>query len=274
MFSTKDVSFRAKFSSFAGSFVFLHSFEENCNQKCSQVLTVRLLLAKERNVSGFNASRAVVLISRTGMTVEKRTFLKIPNGRHYLLKTHAKRKKNRQKHWEWHKKPFRNYLEARKLGSVRVEVKRCWTAFLSLWTAASKTESEKVFTSHCDGRRKMVHYDNPKRRRSWGMPGRASTSTARPNIHGAKVMLCIWLDQLDIVHYELLKPSETVTGDRYRTQLMRLSPKLEEKGHSTERDMKKLSSSIAMLGFISHSIHERNKLRPLKETIMNCHPIT
>ena len=67
------------------------------------------------------------------------------------------------------------------------------------------------------GDEKWVQYDNPKRRRSWGMPGNASMSTARPNIHGTKVMLCIWCDQLGVVYYELMKPSETVTGDRYRT---------------------------------------------------------
>nr|QXJ78550.1 putative DD34D transposase [Kaburagia rhusicola] len=79
------------------------------------------------------------------------------------------------------------------------------------------------------GDEKWVHYDNPKRRKSWGKPGHASTSTAKPNIHGAKVMLCIWWDQLGVIYYELLKPSETITGDRYRTQLMRLSRALKEK---------------------------------------------
>ena len=76
---------------------------------------------------------------------------------------------------------------------------------------------------------KWVHYDNPKRRKSWGMPGHASTLTARQNIHGAKVMLCIWWDQLGVVYYELMKPSETITGYRYRTQLMHLSRALRGK---------------------------------------------
>lgn len=79
------------------------------------------------------------------------------------------------------------------------------------------------------GDEKWVHYDNPKRRKSWGYSGHASTSTAKPNIHGSKVMLCIWWDQLGVVHYELLKPTETITGDRYRTQLMRLSRALKDK---------------------------------------------
>ena len=40
------------------------------------------------------------------------------------------------------------------------------------------------------------------------------------------VILC---DGLGVVYYELLIPSETITGDRFRTQLMRLSRALKEK---------------------------------------------
>jgi len=56
----------------------------------------------------------------------------------------------------------------------------------------------------------------------------ASTSTAKPNIHG-KELMCIWWDQLGIVYYELLKSNETITGTLYWTQLMRLSRVLKEK---------------------------------------------
>jgi len=62
-----------------------------------------------------------------------------------------------------------------------------------------------------------------------GPPGHASTSTAKPNIHGKKLTLYIWWDQLGVVYYELLKPNETITGALYRTQLMRLSRALKEK---------------------------------------------
>ena len=79
------------------------------------------------------------------------------------------------------------------------------------------------------GNDKWVHYDNPKRRKSWGMPRHASTSMDRPNIHGAKVMLRILWDQLGVVYDKLLKPSKTITGHRYRRQLMRLSRALKEK---------------------------------------------
>ncbi|GBP66328.1 Mariner Mos1 transposase [Eumeta japonica] len=94
---------------------------------------------------------------------------------------------------------------------------------------------------------KWVHYDNPKRRKSWGYPGHASTSTAKPNIHGSKVMLSIWWDQLGVVHHKLLKPTETITGDRYRTQLMRLSRALKDKRSKYNERHDKVISSMTTL---------------------------
>jgi histone-lysine N-methyltransferase SETMAR len=79
------------------------------------------------------------------------------------------------------------------------------------------------------GDEKWIHYDNPKRRKSWGKPGHTSTSTPKPNIHGSKLLLCIWWDQLGVIYYELLNSGETINGDRYRLQLMRLSQALKEK---------------------------------------------
>ena len=52
-------------------------------------------------------------------------------------------------------------------------------------------------------------------------------NASRTVILTSKVMLCIWWDQLGVVYYELLKPTETITGDR--TQLMRLSRALKDK---------------------------------------------
>ena len=61
------------------------------------------------------------------------------------------------------------------------------------------------------GDEKWIHYDNPKRRKSWVKPGEPSTSVAKPNIHGSKLLVCIWWDQKGVIYYELLKPHETVT---------------------------------------------------------------
>ncbi|GFV19017.1 mariner Mos1 transposase [Trichonephila clavipes] len=100
---------------------------------------------------------------------------------------------------------------------------------LSNTYAACKAKTEGISASHCDWAEKWVRYDNPKRRKPWGYPGHASTSTAKPSIQGSKAMLSIWWDQLGVVYYELLKPTETITGDRYRTQLMRLRRALKNK---------------------------------------------
>ena len=79
------------------------------------------------------------------------------------------------------------------------------------------------------GDEKWIHYDNPKRPKAWVRPGEAGPSKPKQNIHGSKVMLCIWWDQKGVVYYELLKPSETITGDRYRQQLIELNRALKQK---------------------------------------------
>ena len=47
-------------------------------------------------------------------------------------------------------------------------------------------------------------------------------------------------EETDVIYYELLKPNETITGDRYRTQLMRLSRALREKRPQHEQRHKKV----------------------------------
>jgi len=42
-------------------------------------------------------------------------------------------------------------------------------------------------------------------------------------------MLCIWWNQKGVIHYELLKPGRTITGDFYRQQLIGLKRAIAEK---------------------------------------------
>ena len=90
---------------------------------------------------------------------------------------------------------------------------------------------QKEVTLHLfvTGNEKWIHYDNPKRKKLYVKPGQPAKSTAKPNIHGAKVMLCIWWDQKGVLYYELQKLGETINGERYRTQLIRLKRAIAEK---------------------------------------------
>nr|KAF6269072.1 hypothetical protein mMyoMyo1_011259 [Myotis myotis] len=76
------------------------------------------------------------------------------------------------------------------------------------------------------GGEKWVYVENPKRTKSRVDPGRPSTSTARPNRFGKKILLCVWWDQEGVVYYALPKPGETVNPDRYRQQIINLNPAL------------------------------------------------
>ena len=84
------------------------------------------------------------------------------------------------------------------------------------------------FCTELFGDEKWIHYDNLKCKKSYVKPGQPSTSTAKPNIHGAKVILCIWWDQKGVFYYELLKSGETINGERYRQQLIKLKRAIAE----------------------------------------------
>jgi len=106
-----------------------------------------------------------------------------------------------------------NDSKTRKLGALWTETERRWKAIFHLRTADSKTEVFCIVT----GDEKWIFYDNPKKKKYYAKPGQSlpSTSTStRLNIHDSKIML--WWDQKGLVYYELLKPGDSITGDRLR----------------------------------------------------------
>ncbi|PRD31669.1 UNVERIFIED_CONTAM: Histone-lysine N-methyltransferase SETMAR [Trichonephila clavipes] len=76
---------------------------------------------------------------------------------------------------------------------------------------------------------KWVLYDNPKRRSQWLSPKEPPRRTAKPGLHPKKALFCIWWGIRGIVHFEVLKPEETVNADLYCGQLDRLNQSLIEK---------------------------------------------
>ncbi|GFX57967.1 histone-lysine N-methyltransferase SETMAR [Trichonephila clavipes] len=76
---------------------------------------------------------------------------------------------------------------------------------------------------------KWVLYDNPKRKTQWLSPNEPSRRTSKPGLHPKKTLLCVWWSIREIVHFEVLKPGETVNADLYCEQLDRLNQSLIEK---------------------------------------------
>ena len=89
------------------------------------------------------------------------------------------------------------------------------------------------------GDEKWIYFDNPSNKTQWLDPGQASVQTPKRNIHGKKVMLCVWWDIKGILYFELLQPKQTVNAQPYSQQLTRLDEKIRAKrtepGHGNRK---------------------------------------
>jgi [histone H3]-lysine36 N-dimethyltransferase SETMAR len=79
------------------------------------------------------------------------------------------------------------------------------------------------------GDEKWIYFKNPKRKKSYVRRGQPAKSTARPDRFGKKALLCVFWDQGGVVWYDLLKPGETVNGQRYQQQLTDLNRAIRQK---------------------------------------------
>lgn len=116
------------------------------------------------------------------------------------------------------------------------------------------------------GDEKWIRYNNHKRKKYRSKRGKhvalALTSTPKPNIHGSKVMLSIWWDQKGVIYYEILKPGEMITGDRYRSQLLHLNQALQEK-----RQKNRIKHNKVILLHDNARPHCANQVKETLETL-------
>lgn len=80
---------------------------------------------------------------------------------------------------------------------------------------------------------KWIQYDNTTRKRQWLHPGETPKPTPKPDIHGKKVMLCVWWNSKGLVYFEVLDSGQTVTADLYQGQLDRVNQALRRQGVDT-----------------------------------------
>lgn len=79
------------------------------------------------------------------------------------------------------------------------------------------------------GDEKWVYFDNPVNEKQWLDPNQPAKHVPKRDIHGKKVLLCVWWDMKGVVHYELLDQGQTINADRYSKQLRKVQRELEVK---------------------------------------------
>ena len=87
-------------------------------------------------------------------------------------------------------------------------------------------QKKRISASYSDQWWKWILFDNPSLRIK-GYPDQ-QISTPMRNIYGSKVMFCVRWRHQNGIYYELLKSRETITGDRFRKELVKLNRALEE----------------------------------------------
>ena len=114
--------------------------------------------------------------------------------------------------WSWLHNNFKMFESIRNDSKTRTLKLRDVKWHLVTCEQLLQQLKRKVFLHYIvTGDEKWIHYSNLKHRRSWGKLSYASTSAAKPNIHGLKLLLCICWNQLIVAFYELLKLTKTIT---------------------------------------------------------------
>ncbi|KAG6446900.1 hypothetical protein O3G_MSEX004677 [Manduca sexta] len=183
---------------------------------------VMILLVKERVASGSSALKVVILLLKIGIAVAEKKLLNMMKLEALLNEDSCQTQEQLAKSLGVTQQAVSKRLE--QLGMIQKQgygvpyqlkprdvERRLFACEQLLERQKRKGFLHRIGT----GDEKWVHYDNPKRLTSWGLPGHTPTATPRQNIHGSKVMLCIWWDQLGVIYYELLKPSEKINGALY-----------------------------------------------------------
>jgi len=73
-----------------------------------------------------------------------------------------------------------------------------------------------------------VKYENIKRKRSWSKAGDLPQTISKSGLMANKVMLSVWWNWMEIVHYELLQSGETINSVLYCAQLDRLNEAIQK----------------------------------------------
>ncbi|CAO4387804.1 unnamed protein product [Caenorhabditis nigoni] len=96
-----------------------------------------------------------------------------------------------------------------------------------------RSKNSGFFDSLVTSDEKWIEYDNTVRKRQWLSTGEQAKTTPKPEIHGKKVMLCVWWNSKGLVYFEVLEKGQTVTADLYKRQLDQVQQSLRRLGVDT-----------------------------------------
>ena len=74
-----------------------------------------------------------------------------------------------------------------------------------------------------------ILYNNVEWKRLWGKQNEPPPTTPKAGLHPKKVMLCIWWDWKEVLHYELLLENQMINYNKYCSQLDQLKAALHKK---------------------------------------------
>ena len=89
-----------------------------------------------------------------------------------------------------------------------------------------RSKNSGFFDSVVTSDEKWICFDNLTREKQWLDTGDTPKPTPKPDIHGKKVMLCVWWNSKGLVYLEVLDSGQTVTADIYKDQLNRVDQAL------------------------------------------------
>lgn len=106
------------------------------------------------------------------------------------------------------------------------EQQRCRLEICSSLTIRNENDPflDRIIT--CD--EKWIVYDNRRRSAQWLDKEEPPKHFPKPSLHPRKVMLTVWWAATGIIHYDFLKPGETITAERYCRELDVVHQKLLE----------------------------------------------
>ena len=123
--------------------------------------------------------------------------------------------------------------KTRKLGALWTETEKRWKAIFHLWTADSKTTKKRFFCIRLWLEMRSGYSTTTLRRKNITLSPVNRCHRSQHQHHGRAFIenhvLYLVEPQKDLVYYELLKPGDSITGNRYRLQLICLSRALREK---------------------------------------------